>query len=61
MKYAGLKKNVFLVGCGERIEIWDKKMWLEIIKRAEKDFKKLSKTFKSLGLKNVFRIFHKNS
>jgi DNA-binding transcriptional regulator/RsmH inhibitor MraZ len=50
MKYAGLKKKVFLIGCEEKVEIWDEKMWMEFVKRAEKDFKKLSKTFKWLRL-----------
>jgi len=29
VEYAGLSKECVIIGVGERIEIWDKKAWLE--------------------------------
>jgi len=49
IKYAKLKKKVFLIGCGEKIEIWDEKMWWELVEMTQKSFKKVSKTLKTLG------------
>jgi len=36
-KYAGLKKNVIVIGLGNRIEIWDQKKWQEY--KATSNFK----------------------
>ncbi len=35
--YAGLKKEVVLLGLGDRFEIWDKKSWLQTAKSIIKD------------------------
>ncbi|MDO8519698.1 MAG: division/cell wall cluster transcriptional repressor MraZ [Deltaproteobacteria bacterium] len=34
--YAGLKKNIILVGMTKRIEIWSKEGWEEIFEKAQK-------------------------
>lgn len=49
IKYAKLRRKIFLIGCGEKIEIWDEKMWWELVEMTEKDFKKISKTLKTFG------------
>jgi MraZ protein len=48
--YAGLKKDVVLVGEGKRIEIFAKERWLEEARTAEEDFDKIRDTLANLGI-----------
>ncbi len=50
LKYAKLKKKIFLVGCGEKIEIWDERAWEEVVKEAQRGFREIRKIFRKLGL-----------
>ena len=47
--YAGLGKDVVLIGNSERIEIWDKNKWEKYYTQAESKFLKDSSTFEKLG------------
>ena len=48
--YAGLQKDVVLVGVGTKIEIWDKQRWEEEFRKAQEGFDQTSDTLTSLGL-----------
>lgn len=37
-EYAGLKKDVVIIGVGSRLEIWDRKKWSEYRKEGEASF-----------------------
>ena len=39
LKYAGLKKDIVIVGLPDRAEIWDKKEWLKFYERADSKFR----------------------
>lgn len=49
-KYAELKRDIVLVGCGYKIEILNSRIWEEIFEEAKKHYKKIANTLKSLGL-----------
>ena len=48
--YAGLQKDVMLVGEGKKIEIWAKERWELVVKKAQEDFEQISDTLAELGL-----------
>jgi MraZ protein len=48
--YAGLQKDVVLVGEGKRIEIFAKERWQEVARRAEEDFDQIRDTLANLGI-----------
>ena len=48
--YAGLQKDVMLVGEGKKIEIWAKERWELVVKKAQEDFEQVSDTLAGLGL-----------
>ncbi|OQX88148.1 MAG: cell division/cell wall cluster transcriptional repressor MraZ [Thermoplasmata archaeon] len=41
---AGIKKEVVIVGVGERIEIWDKERWRKFCLENEKHFEEIAET-----------------
>lgn len=49
-KYAGLKKNVVIVGVFNRIEIWDEIKWEEYQKATESEAQKIVEDLKNLGI-----------
>jgi len=48
--YAGLTKDVVLVGEGKRIEIFAKERWLEEERKAEENFDQIGETLANLGI-----------
>ena len=48
--YAGLQKDVVLVGEGRRIEIFAKDRWLEEERKAEENFDQIGETLANLGI-----------
>ena len=42
--YAGLNKDVFILGVGSRIEIWDKSKWEETKLGLEEEFSVLAES-----------------
>lgn len=49
-KYAQLKKNVIIIGLGNRIEIWDKKKWEEYKNRIEAQVGSMAEKLEELGI-----------
>ncbi len=50
IKYAQLKKNVVIIGLGNRVEVWDKKTW-EIYKaKAENQVGSMAERLEELGI-----------
>jgi len=49
-KYAQLKKNVAIIGLGNRIEIWDKKMWESYKTRTESQVGSIAEKLEELGI-----------
>ncbi len=49
-KYAGLEKEVVLLGALKKIEIWDKKRWDEEMKNLSNNIDVISETISQLGL-----------
>ncbi len=49
-EYAGLKKEVVLVGVYNRLEIWDKKEWEKYKKRTEKESGDIAERLGDLGI-----------
>jgi MraZ protein len=47
-EYAGLKKDVVLVGVRNRLEIWDADMWIE--ENSDDDIEELAENMAALGL-----------
>jgi MraZ protein len=47
--YAGLDKDIVMVGVSDRVEIWSKELWSEYYNNAEKKFMEDSGTFEELG------------
>lgn len=43
IEYGGLKKDVFILGVGERIELWDAARWNAYSKKAAGTFQKMGK------------------
>ncbi len=49
-KYAGLEKEVVLLGALKKIEIWDRKRWDEEMKNLYENIDTISETISQLGL-----------
>jgi MraZ protein len=49
-EYAKLEKKIVLAGVLNRVEIWDKERWVEVIKKSEEDFDNISEVISQLGL-----------
>lgn len=49
-RYAGLMKDVVMVGMTKRIEIWARERWQKVFEQAEKDLTSLGAKLADLGL-----------
>lgn len=49
-KYSGLKKEVVIVGIGDRIELWDRDAWNKYIAAAEKESGDLAEGLSEFGI-----------
>jgi len=49
-KYAGLKKEVVILGLSNRIEIWDKTKWKNYKDKTEKDIGDMASRLEELGV-----------
>ena len=49
-KYSGLKKEVVIIGVGDRIELWDEDMWNKYIETAEKESESLAEGLSEFGI-----------
>ena len=49
-KYARLKKNVIIIGLGNRIEIWDKKAWDDYRAKSEGQIESIAEKLEELGI-----------
>ncbi len=48
--YAGIKKNVVIVGMNKKIEIWSDESWAEVVRAATSDHDKMVDIASDLGL-----------
>lgn len=48
--YAGLSKEVFIVGVSTRVEIWDKDKWLEYTDKENMDVNEIAIQMSNLGI-----------
>jgi MraZ protein len=49
-QYAGLKKDVVMVGVQNRLELWDKAAWAAYAKQAEEDANTIAEQLGSMGI-----------
>jgi MraZ protein len=49
-RYAGLKKDVVMVGVQNRLEIWDQAAWLAYTKQAEEDATSIAEQLGAMGI-----------
>lgn len=49
-KYAALKKNVAIIGLGNRIEIWDEKKWQTYKAKTESKVEDIAERLEELGI-----------
>lgn len=49
-KYAVLKKNVAVIGLGNRIEVWDEKKWQEYKAKTETKVEDIAERLEELGI-----------
>ncbi len=49
-EFAGLKKDVVVIGVGTRVEIWDKAKWERYKKETEKGFSEKAEELADLGI-----------
>jgi len=50
VKYASLRKNVAIIGLGNRIEIWDQTKWEEYKRKTENKVEDIAETLGELGI-----------
>ena len=50
IKYAHLKKNVVVIGLGNRIEVWDKKLWDDYKVKTEAQVGSMAERLEELGI-----------
>ena len=48
--YAGLQKEVFVVGVGERVEIWDSAKWQEVTANADSEYADIEEALSEHGI-----------
>ncbi len=48
--YAGLKKDVIVIGVGDRVEVWDKAKWEKYRKETEKGFSQTAEELSDTGI-----------
>ncbi|MFH1782703.1 MAG: division/cell wall cluster transcriptional repressor MraZ [Candidatus Omnitrophota bacterium] len=48
-EYADIKKNVFIIGVSNRIEIWSKEKWLEYYSTSKENFEEIAEKLIDLG------------
>ncbi len=48
--YAGIVKEVVIIGMNKRIEIWSKEKWEELVKEVSADIEKVNDVVRELGL-----------
>jgi MraZ protein len=48
--YAGIRKNVVIIGMNRKVEIWSDEGWSEIVKQATSDLEKMEDIASDLGL-----------
>jgi MraZ protein len=41
-EYAGIEKDVMIIGVGERVEIWDEEAWKEYYDEADSNYEELA-------------------
>jgi len=49
-KYAGLKKEVIILGLSNRIEVWDEKTWKTYKQKTEKEIGDMASRLEELGV-----------
>jgi len=49
-KYAGLKKEVMVIGLSNKIEIWDEKNWKDYRQKTEKEIGDMASRLEELGI-----------
>ena len=49
-KYSGLKKEVVIIGVGDRIELWNEDIWNKYIETAEKESESLAEGLEQFGI-----------
>ena len=49
-EYAGLEKDVFVVGVGERVEIWDASTWTEVTGDADAEYADIEEALSEQGI-----------
>lgn len=49
-KYSGLKKEVMIIGIGDRIELWNEDVWNKYIVAAEKESSELAEGLSEFGI-----------
>lgn len=49
-EFAGLKKNIVIVGMAKKIEIWSKENWTNVFEKSQKQFEEDSRILSDLGL-----------
>ena len=48
--YAGLEKEVFVVGVGERVEIWDSAKWQDVTANADSEYADIEEALSEHGI-----------
>lgn len=49
-KYAGLKREVMVIGLSNKIEIWDEKTWKDYRQKTEKEIENMASRLEELGI-----------
>lgn len=49
-KYAGLKKEVMVIGLSNKIEVWDEKSWKDYRQKTEKEIGDMASRLEELGI-----------
>ena len=49
-KYAGLKKEIMVIGLSNKIEIWDEKNWKDYREKTEKEIGDMASRLEELGI-----------
>lgn len=49
-KYAKIMKDTFILGIYDRVEIWDKKVWLDLSQKTDKKAESIIEDLSQLGI-----------